>query len=88
MGELYQAVVSALRSVVAPAATAAWQRAPVSAAAGMAIGDLGVDQAYVADLTARVAAASRTRFGWRRLLGRLNSRRSVFSAPIGRPNQG
>ena len=82
MGELYQDVAAALRAVVAPAASEAWQRRPVSSAGAMNIGDLGVDQAQVVALTTRIASASRFRFGWRRMLGSLNARRKVFSAPI------
>ena len=85
MGDLYQHVADALRAVVAPAASEAWQKRPVTSAAAMNIGDLGIDQSQVVALTARVASASRIRFGWRRLLGKLNARRKVFSASVPPP---
>lgn len=85
MGRLYQDVAVALRAVVAPAAGEAWQTRPVTSAASMNIGDLGIDQAQVMVLTMRVASASRYRFGWRRMLGSLNARRRVFSARVESP---
>jgi len=79
VGDLYQCVMDELRPMIGQAANEAWLRSPVSCAADMNIGDLGIDHARLVSLLGRVAAAARTRFGWRRLLGRLNARRKVFS---------
>ncbi len=74
MGKLFEEVAEALRDVVGPAASKAWGLPAIASASGMNVGDLGIDQSQVLTLTARVASASRIRFGWRRLFGKLNVR--------------
>ena len=79
MGKLYKGVLSCLRAEVGQAMQEAWKRPPSSAPVDMNIGDLGIDQSRVAALIDKVSIASRTRFGWRRLLGPLNRKRAEFS---------
>ena len=79
MGKLYKYVVSCLRAEVGQTMQEAWQRPAASTPADMNIGDLGIDQSRVAALIDQVSLASRTRFGWRRLIGPLNKRKTEFS---------
>lgn len=80
MGKLYKSVDSCLRAEVGQAIQKAWNRPPASTPADMNVGDLGIDQSRVAELIDQVSLASRTRFGWRRILGPLNRKRTEFSA--------
>ena len=80
MARLYKYVAVSLRTEVGQAMQEAWNRPPSSVPADMNVGDLGIDQSRVAALIDHVSQASRTRFGWRRLLGPLNRQRTKFSA--------
>ncbi len=85
MGRLYSEVTEALRAAVGPAIQSAWGSRPVTEPDDMNIGSLGMHRAAIGELLNRVAVASQTRFGWRRLLGGLNGRREVFAASVNLP---
>ena len=78
MGKLYKGVASSLRAEVSQAMSDAWRRPPASLPASMNIGDLGIDQSRVVALIDHISLASRTRFGWRRLLGPVDTKRTAF----------
>ena len=79
MGQLYCTVLALLKAVVGQGIQEAWKRPPVSSPSSMNIGSLGIDQVQVKSLTESISKASRTRFGWRRLLGFLYDKRKMYA---------
>ncbi|WP_068923830.1 hypothetical protein [Planobispora rosea] len=68
VSKVFDSCLRELSARVAPACVAAWQAPPVTAAAGMVLGDIGLQGVH--HIVARMEVAVSYRFGPRRLMGR------------------